>query len=97
MTNDEAVRDRRATDISPEEQRERMAEAIRREAEAQQADERERLKTYGIAAFGAAGLLIAIVGFLVFRSIPIGSAGATMGMGALGIFALGKNPFGSGS
>lgn len=53
----------------------------RAEAEAAAADERETIKTIGIAAFGLVGLAIALIGALWQENVVI----ATMGFVAAGV------------
>lgn len=63
-----------------------IAARKRAEAEADQANERETLKTVGMAAFGLIGLAIALIGALWLENVAIAAMGfvaAAIGLGIL--------------
>lgn len=62
-----------------------IAARKRAEAEAEAADERETIKTIGIAAFGLIGLIIALVGALWQENVVIATMGFVAAAVGLGI------------
>jgi hypothetical protein len=67
-----------------------IAERKQREAEAEEADERARIKTIIIGLAGILGLVVGTVGFLVRENILIGSAGFVASFVAVGIITAGE-------
>lgn len=67
-----------------------IAERKAREAEAEEADERARIKTVIIGLGGIAGLVVGVVGFLVRENLLIGSAGFIASFIAVGVITAGE-------
>ncbi len=67
-----------------------IAERKRKEAEAEEADERERIKTIIIGLGGLAGLVVGVVGYLVRENLLIGSAGFLASFIAVGVITAGE-------
>lgn len=64
------------------------SETLFREAEAEEADERARIKTIVIGLGGVAGLVVGVGGFLVIQNIFIGSAGFVAAFVAVGVITV---------
>jgi hypothetical protein len=77
-------------DLSEEEVALLIAKRKQQEAEAEEADERERIKTIIIGLGGLAGLLVGVVGFLVRENLLIGSAGFIASFIAVGVITAGE-------
>lgn len=67
-----------------------IAQRKAREAEAEEADERARIKTIIIGLGGIAGLVVGVVGFLVRENLLIGSAGFIASFIAVGVITAGE-------
>lgn len=67
-----------------------IADRKQREAEAEEADERARIKTIIIGLAGILGLVVGTIGFLVRENILIGSAGFVASFVAVGIITAGE-------
>jgi len=76
--------------MSPEDIAILVADRKRREAEAEEADERERIKTIIIGLGGLAGLVVGVGGFLVLQNVLIGSAGFVASFVAVGVITAGE-------
>ena len=77
------MRDER-TPRTPEQEAELIVKRKRAEAEADLADEREKMAVYGAAAFGVVGLAVTLLA--AFReNVPLMITGATIGLVAFGV------------
>lgn len=86
----EDQRSEQRSDLSDEQVALLIAERKQREAEAEEADERARIKTIIIGLGGLAGLVVGVVGFLVRENLLIGSAGFIASFIAVGVITAGE-------